>query len=367
MGPFCPGAVLILLLGGACLIGTGCRRDAGLTRPGDGNPTAFQVQCDPSSLSVSRNGHGSTTCTVTSTGDFTGDVQLACTDLPAGVTCELNPATVTVPAGGSASSRLQVSVGRVSPGSYSFRVVGSFTSSGPVGSVEQRSTFLIRLTVPPPDFSVACSPSSLSVPRGGTGASLCTVNSTGGFDDSVTWACAGLPAGVTCDFSPPSVAPPPDSSVSSGLTVRVAANVSVGTYPFQVRGTGGGQTRSVNLQLTVTAPTPGGGDFSVVCSPAALTVPQDGEGTTTCTVASVGDFNGRVRLSCVGQPARVDCQFDPNVVEPSPGSSATSSLTVEVDKDVDPGTYAFWVQGTSGGLTRSTPIQLTVVAKSLRR
>lgn len=356
---FCSGAVFVLLVGDLFLIGMGCRRDSGLTRPDNDNTTAFQVQCDPSSLSVSRNGRGSTTCTVTSTGDFTGDVQLACTDLPAGITCELNPAMVTVPAGGSASSQLQVNVGRVNPGSYSFRVVGSFTSSGPVGSVEQRSSFSLQLTVPPPDFSVACSPSTLSVSRGGSVAALCSVNSTGGFDESVRWSCAGQPAGVTCDFNPTSVAPPPDGSVSSGLTIRVAANVSPGTYTFQVRGTAGSQTRSVDLQLTVTAPA--GGDFSIVCSPASLTVPQDGEGTTTCTVTSVGDFSGRVRLSCVGQPARVDCQFDPNAIEPSPGNPAASTLTVKVDKDVSPGTYVFQVQGTSGNLTRSAPVQLTVV------
>lgn len=358
---FRSGAVFVLLVGGLFLIEMGCRRDSGLTRPDNGNTTAFQVQCDPSSLNVSRNGRGSTTCTVTSTGDFTGDVQLACTDLPAGITCELNPATVTVPAGGSVASQLQVHVGRVNPGSYSFRVVGSFTSSGPVGSVEQRSSFPIQLTVPPPDFSVACSPSTLSMPRGGSGATLCSVNSTGGFDESVRWSCVGQPAGVTCDFNPTSVAPPPDGSASSGLTIRVAANVSPGTYTFQVQGAGGGRTRSVDLQLTVTAL--GGGDFSIVCSPAALTVPQDGEGTTTCTVTSVGDFNGRVRLSCVGQPARVDCQFDPNAVEPSPGNPASSRLTVKVDKDVSPGTYVFQVQGISGNLTHSTPIQLTVVAQ----
>lgn len=349
------------MVGGLFLVGVGCRRGPGLTRPDNDNTTAFQVRCDPSALSVSRNGRGSTTCTVTSTGDFTGDVQLGCTDLPAGITCELNPATVTVPAGGSASSQLQINVGRVNPGSYSFRVVGSFMSSGPVGSVEQRSSFPLQLTVPPPDFSVACSPSALSVPRGGSGATLCSVSSTGGFDESVGWSCAGQPVGVTCDFNPVSVAPPPDGSASSGLVIRVAASVNAGTYTLQVQGTTGAQTRSVDLQLTVTAPG-GGGDFSIVCSPSVLTLPQDGEGTTTCTVTSVGDFNGRVRLSCVGQPARVDCQFDPNAVEPSPGNPAASTLRLKVDKDVSPGTYVFQVQGTSGNLTRSTSIQLTVTS-----
>lgn len=356
-------AVLTLWLGSGFLIGMGCRRDAGLTRPD--NTTAFQIRCDPSALSISRHGRGATTCTVTSTAGFTGDVQLTCADLPEGVTCELSPAAVTVPAGGAVSSRLEVRVGSVRAGDYSFRVVGTFTSSGPVGSVEQRSSFSIRLTVPAPDFSVACSPSDLRIPRGGSGATLCTVNSTNGFDESVRWGCAGQPSGVTCDFSPASVVPPPDGSASSGLTVRVAANVNAGTYSFQVRGTTGTQTRSTSLQLTVTAP--GGGDFSIACSPSSLTIPQKGEDTTTCTVTSVGGFTGRVRLSCAGQPSRVDCQFDPNTVEPSPGSPVASTLRLKVDEKVNPGTYVFQVQGTSGDLSRSTSIQLTVVASQIAR
>ncbi|MCS7312146.1 MAG: hypothetical protein NZ742_04435 [Acidobacteria bacterium] len=188
-------------------MGMGCRQNAGPTRPENANTTAFQVQCDPTALNVSRNGRGLTTCVFTSMGKFTGNVQLACADLPAGITCELNPAMVTVPAGGSAASQLQINVGRVNPGSYSFRVVGSFTSSGPVGSVEQRNSLPIQLTVPPPDFPVACNPASLSVTRGSSGATLCSVNSTGGFDESVCWSCMGQPAGVTCNFNPVSVAP----------------------------------------------------------------------------------------------------------------------------------------------------------------
>ncbi|MCS7312148.1 MAG: hypothetical protein NZ742_04445 [Acidobacteria bacterium] len=83
---------------------------------------------------------------------------------------------------------------------------------------------------------------------------------------------------------------------------------------------------------------------------------------TTCTVTPIGGFNGRVRLSCVDQPARADCQFDPNAVEPLPGNSASSRLTVKVDEDVSPGTYVFQVQGTSGNLTHSTPLRLMVVS-----
>ncbi|HLA78129.1 MAG TPA: hypothetical protein VJU18_11170, partial [Vicinamibacteria bacterium] len=59
-----------------------------------------------------------------------------------------------------------------------------------------------------PDFSLSCSPSSLSVQQGSSGTSTCTVTSTGGFNSAVSLACASLPSGVGCSYNPASVTPP---------------------------------------------------------------------------------------------------------------------------------------------------------------
>jgi hypothetical protein len=116
---------------------------------------------------------------------------------------------------------------------------------------------------PQPDFSVSCSPSSLSVAQGGNGTSTCTVTSTNGFGSAVGLSCAGLPSGASCSFNPASVTPPADGSAASALTLAVSASTAPGSYSFQVQGTSGSTTRSAAMSLTVTS-VGGGGDEAAV-------------------------------------------------------------------------------------------------------
>ena len=51
-----------------------------------------------------------------------------------------------------------------------------------------------------PDFSLAASPTSLSVAQGSSGTSTISVTDLGGFAGSVSLSASGLPAGVTATF-----------------------------------------------------------------------------------------------------------------------------------------------------------------------
>ncbi len=133
---------------------------------------------------------------------------------------------------------------------------------------------------PTPDFTVSCSPSSLSVQQGANGASTCTVTSTNGFASAVSLACTGLPSGASCSFSPPSVTPPANGSANSALTLTVSAATTPGTYPVQVQGTSGALVRSTGLSLTVT-PAGGGGDQTAVFD-TALQAPKCGTVGRSC-------------------------------------------------------------------------------------
>src|SRR5437762_1684250 len=104
-------------------------------------------------------------------------------------------------------------------------------------------------------------------------------------------------------------------------------------------------------------------DFSVSLNPASLTIPQGGSGTSTTTVTSTGGFSSPVTLACIGQPTGVTCTFVPNPVTPPPNGSRTSVLTVGVGANVPAGNYLFNVQGTSGGLTRTATLNLSVTGK----
>jgi hypothetical protein len=100
-----------------------------------------------------------------------------------------------------------------------------------------------------PNFSLSASASSLTIPQSGAGSSTITSSLSGNFNSSIALSAAGLPAGATAGFSPVSIAAP--GSGSSTLAISVGADTPVGTYNVVVSGSGGGQTHSVRINLTV--------------------------------------------------------------------------------------------------------------------
>ncbi len=263
-------------------------------------------------------------------------------------------ATVT----GTTYTDTQVANGRT----YYYTVVAAGASNSCYGRAATCVNATPTATVTP-DFSLACSPSSLSVLQGNNGSSTCTVTSTGGFASAVSLDCASLPAGVTCSYSPASVTPPANGTASSALTVAVAGSTTAGSYSFQARGTSGATTRTATISLTVTAPaTP---DFSVSCSPSSVSAAPGGSAASTCTVASTGGFGSAVGLACSGLPAGAACSFSPASVTPPANGSGTSALTVTVGASVAAGSYPFQVQGTSGATTRSASLTLSVTGSDI--
>jgi hypothetical protein len=106
------------------------------------------------------------------------------------------------------------------------------------------------------DFSIADSPTSLSLVQGTSGNSTMTTAVSGGFNAAISLSASGLPSGATATFSPASIAAP--GSGSSTMTINTAATTPAGTYTVTITGTGGSVTHTTTLALTVT-PTGGGG------------------------------------------------------------------------------------------------------------
>ncbi len=79
------------------------------------------------------------------------------------------------------------------------------------------------LTLPVTDFKASVSPATLSVARGSSGTMTVSLAPVGGaFAGNVTLTCAGLPAGVTCSFSPATVNPG-STGATSTLTISVSS------------------------------------------------------------------------------------------------------------------------------------------------
>ena len=75
----------------------------------------------------------------------------------------------------------QVAAGR----NYYYNVVPAGASNACFGRASNCVTVTPTAGTPTPDFSVSCSPSSLSVAQGANGTSTCTVTSTNGFNSAV--------------------------------------------------------------------------------------------------------------------------------------------------------------------------------------
>ena len=122
-----------------------------------------------------------------------------------------------------------------------------------------------------PTFTLAASPTSLSVAQGASGTATMTTTVAGGFNSAVALSAAGAPSGATVSFSPTSIAAPGSGTATMTIAAGTAA---AGSYTITVTGAGGGVTKTATVSLTVTAS--GGG----------VTVLSNGQTVTGIAVAT---------------------------------------------------------------------------------
>ncbi|MBS1856851.1 MAG: hypothetical protein JST11_15895 [Acidobacteria bacterium] len=199
-----------------------------------------------------------------------------------------------------------------------------------------------------PDFSISASPASVSVSQGGSATSTISVTALNGFTGQVSLVVSGCPTGATCSL-PTSVNPGSNST----LTIDTTSSTPVGTYTVTVTGTSGSLSHQTTVSVTVTAPSPG---FSLGASPSSVTVKRSSSATTTITVAGSNGFNGAVSFSVSGLGRGTSASFNPSSVT----GSGTTVLTFKANKNAQTGTFNVTITGTSGSLSASTKVTLTV-------
>ena len=410
---------------------------------------SFTLKASASTLSVAQGASGTDTITVTDVSPFSGTVALAASGLPSGVTASFSPTAAT------SSSVLTLAVASsVAAGNYPITITGTS------GTLTASTSITLTVTaVSTGSFTLAASPSTLSIAQGASGTDTITVTDVSPFSGSVSFAASGAPSGVTASFSPAA------ATSSSVLTLSVASSVAAGSYPITITGTSGSLTATTSITLTVTGTSSGAcqvvytispqnstsfgaaltinntsttawtswtltwtfangqtisslwngvesqsgsavtvtnqsyngsvpaggsvtgvgfngtwngvtnsvpanfavngaacsgnsstGSFSLKASASTLSVAQGASGTDTISVTDVSPFSGSVTFAASGAPAGVTASF-------SPTSSATSSVaTLSVASSVAAGSYPITITGTSGTLTASTSITLTVTS-----
>jgi subtilase family serine protease len=310
---------------------------------------SFTLSSSPSSVTVTQGSSGTSTITVTDVGGFSGSVTLAASGLPSGVTATFstNPTTSTSTLTLTASSTATTGTATV-------------TITGTSGSLSATTT--VALTVnssTSPNFSVSASPTSVTVTQGSSGTSTITVTSTGGFDSATTLSASGLPSGVTATFSTNPVTPPANGSATSTLTLTASSSATVGAATVTITGTSGSTTHSTTIALTVNAST-GTKNFTMSLSPSSFTVDDGRTVSTTLTLTSVNGFSGSVELSVNEFPSGVSATASSNPVSVPANGSATATLYWSASRRAPSGTTTIELIGTSGSLTNSTPVTITV-------
>jgi subtilase family serine protease len=310
---------------------------------------SFTLSASPSSVSVTQGASGTSTITVTDVGGFSGSVTLAASGLPSGVTATFgtNPTTSTSTLTLTASSTATAGTATV-------------TITGTSGSLTATTTVSLTVnTAASPNFTIAASPTSLSVNQGASGTSTITVTSQNGFDSATTLSASGLPSGVTASFSTNPVTPASGGSATSTLTLTASSSATVGTATVTITGTSGSTTHSATISLTVSS-TSSTKNFTISMSPSSFVLYNGYTEYNTATITSVNGFSGSVTLSVSAFPSGVSATASSDPVSVPANGSATVTLYWTATNRAPDKTTTFEFIGTSGSLTNEIPVSITV-------
>jgi hypothetical protein len=299
----------------------------------------YILSTSPSSLTFTQGANGTSTVTVNPQNGFNGNVTLSASGLPSGVTASFSPNPANTASTLTLTASSAAAVGTV-----------TVTITGTSGTLT--NTTAIALTVNSMgNYTLSASPSSLSITEGAGGTSTITVSPQSGFNGSVTLSASGLPSGVTAIFN----ANP--TTTTSTLTLTASSTATIGTVTVTVTGTSGSLTRTATITLAVTPPP----NYTLSASQSSVSITQgtSGVGAGTITITPQNGFSGSVSLSASGLPSGVTASFSPNP------ATATSALTLTASGTATTGMVTVTIKGTSGSLTNTATINLTVIPAPL--
>ncbi len=276
----------------------------------------FSVSASPPTATVTAGASTSYTVTVTPSGGFTGTVTFSLTGLPAGAGGSFNPTSVTT----SGSSTLTVSTSTTTPG-------GTFqlTITGTSGSLSR--TTVVSLVVVVPDFSLLASPASQTVAAGGSTSYTITVTPSGGFMGTVSLSCSGAPVAANCTISPASVMLTGTNPETAAVTVTTTARSILAPSP-KLRT----PTKPISLPWPI---------LLAMLVMLGVLAAKGRQAKFALGIASL------VVLLCVGCGGGTTQPASPTPTTGPPGGTPAGASLIQFT-------------GTSGSITRTTTVSLTV-------
>ena len=304
------------------------------TQPG--SPVAsFGLRADNPEIVVGAGRTAAFGISVDRSGGYGGDVSFSASGLPAGATANFAPnptraGTVlyVTPSAATADGRYQIAV----------------LATAADARVQARTTTMVVNVQNQPDFALDV-PATITMAPGTSSSTLIGYRPVTVASATVSLSIVGLPAGSSAQFVPnPTFGP-------TTLVLGVPSSAVVGTYPLVVTASNGYVTHSYPVTLTVVG-VGGTGGYGLTAAPAVLTIARGTSGSFTVTITPTVGFSGAITFTVAGLPAL-----------PSISASGTSTnviLTVAVPVGTVPGTYPLTVTGTSGTLSASVVVTLTI-------
>lgn len=232
----------------------------------------------------------------------------SCAGLPAGVTCSFSGQQVPYPSFTDLTMTVVVPPG-MATGSYPFTVA---VVSGP-----QSASLGFNLNIT--DFGVQGPTAATDwAPPGGSMNVNLGLQGIAGFSGSVAVTCS-LDFAGTCGGGTYAVygsTPTPAS-----LSVSVPGGAAVGTHTLSIVATSGLLSHAVSFPFSIA-------DYSGSISGSSLTIPAGGSGSLNATINATAGFAGTVSFACTGA-AQISCVFSPPAVQPTGGSSQSTSITLQ--------------------------------------
>ena len=316
------------------------------------NGSQASLTLTPSAISLTAGAAGQQASLLLAAPAGAGAVTITVSGLPAGVT--MSPSTLSVTPGAALPVMFTAtSSATATTAMITFTTTVNGQSAGTQASLAVQAAPATPAT---PDFTLSATPATVSVTANGTPATLSLLaTAQGGFSGNVQVTMAGLPAGVTAQPSPITLTP----GTAATLTLTAPSGTAAGSSTVTLTGTSGSLTHTASVAVTVTAPPPAQADFSLAVTPASLSLTVGAAGQPVqLTATALNGFSGTASVALSGLPAGVTA----NPASLSLTLGTPQSVTLTAGNSAQPGSASVVFTGTSGSLSHTATLALTVTA-----
>jgi hypothetical protein len=291
-------------------------------------------------VSVAAGATGTSTLTITPTNGFSGSVTLECYSVAFSGDANNVPTCSSIPAvtiSGNAPATITFSIQTqpaTTPGEYT-EIVDAVDSTGNIMANTNAARVAVTVSAPPQGFALTNTPLSIASP-GTSGTSTITITPSGGFSSKLTLSCTVTGPATAVDPPTCSVAAPPAITGTTAVSTTLTVNTTAASSSSNTAGQTATAFRNQRHPMLALG---GGGTFVAFLF---FGLPLRRFRTKTLvSLLMLGAFAAIV-MGCGG------------------AQKAASPVTTPANPGTTVGSYMVTVTGSSGALTASTTVAVTV-------